>query len=95
MSNAFAIYQKELWHYFRSPIAYFVVAVFLLGAGYFFSYNIFFTGIASMAESGLLMDRPLLGLQGAAVSLRDTSESDHTEVNHVLTCSAGQKMGTP
>jgi ABC-2 type transport system permease protein len=51
MSTAFAVYQKELWHYFRSPIAYFVVAVFLLGAGYFFSYNIFFTGIASMAET--------------------------------------------
>jgi len=44
-----AVYQKELSTYFRSPIAYFVVAVFLLGAGYFFLYNIFLTGDATMA----------------------------------------------
>ncbi len=35
MSNTLAVYQKELCQYFRSPIAYFVVAVFLLGTGYF------------------------------------------------------------
>jgi ABC-2 type transport system permease protein len=51
MSNALAVYQKELWYYFRSPIAYFVVAVFLVGTGYFFSYNIFFTGVATMTET--------------------------------------------
>jgi ABC-2 type transport system permease protein len=51
MSGALAVYQKELWQYFRSPIAYFVVAVFLVGTGYFFSYNIFFTGIATMTET--------------------------------------------
>jgi ABC-type transport system involved in multi-copper enzyme maturation permease subunit len=28
-----AVYRKELATYFRSPIAYFVVAVYLLGAG--------------------------------------------------------------
>ena len=31
MSGTLAVYQKELATYFRSPIAYFVVAVFLLG----------------------------------------------------------------
>ena len=41
MRGALAVYQKEMWHYFRSPIAYFVVAVFLIGTGYFFTYNIF------------------------------------------------------
>ncbi len=51
MSNALAVYQKELWQYFPSPIAYFVVAVFLLGTGYFFTYNIFFTGIATMTDT--------------------------------------------
>lgn len=51
MRGALAVYQRELWHYFRSPIAYFVVAVFLVGTGYFFSYNIFFTGIATMTET--------------------------------------------
>lgn len=51
MSGMAAVYQKELWTYFRSPIAYFVVAVFLVGTGYFFTYNIFLTGNATMAET--------------------------------------------
>jgi ABC-2 type transport system permease protein len=51
MSGTLAVYQKELWTYFRSPIAYFVVAAFLLGTGYFFTYNIFFTGNATMTET--------------------------------------------
>ena len=46
-----AVYQKELWTYFRSPIAYFVVAVFLVGTGYFFTYNIVLTGNATMTET--------------------------------------------
>lgn len=51
MNGVLAIYQKELATYFRSPIAYFVVAVFLLGTGYFFIYNIFLTGIGTMDET--------------------------------------------
>jgi ABC-2 type transport system permease protein len=51
MSGTLAVYQKELWTYFRSPIAYFVVAVFLVGAGYFFTYNIFLIGNATMTET--------------------------------------------
>jgi ABC-2 type transport system permease protein len=51
MSNILAVYQKELREYFRSPIAYFVVAVFLLGTGYFYTYNLFSTGIATMNET--------------------------------------------
>jgi hypothetical protein len=49
MSGTLAVYQKELAGYFRSPIAYYVVAVFLLGTGYFFLYNIFLTGETTMA----------------------------------------------
>jgi ABC-2 type transport system permease protein len=49
MSGVLAVYEKELLTYFRSPIAYFVVAVYLLGAGYFFLYNIFLTGETAMA----------------------------------------------
>ena len=49
MRGMLAVYQKELATYFRSPIAYFVVSVFLLGTGYFFLYNIFLTGDATMA----------------------------------------------
>ena len=36
MRGALAVYQKELSTYFRSPIAYYVVAVFLLMAEYYF-----------------------------------------------------------
>jgi len=48
MTRLAAVYVKELTTYFRSAIAYFVVAVFLLGTGYFFLYNIFLTGDATM-----------------------------------------------
>jgi ABC-2 type transport system permease protein len=51
MNGVLAIYHKELQTYFRSPIAYFVVSVFLLGTGYFFLYNIFLTGIGTMDET--------------------------------------------
>jgi ABC-2 type transport system permease protein len=49
MRNLLAVYRKEMAIYFRSPIAYFVVSVFLLGTGYFFLYNVFLTGDATMA----------------------------------------------
>jgi len=51
VSNVLVVYRKELLHYFRSPIAYFVAAVFLIGTGYFFTSNILLTGIAGMAET--------------------------------------------
>jgi len=51
MSGVLAILQKELLVYFRSPIAYFLLAAFLLGTGYFFTYNIFLTGDATMDET--------------------------------------------
>ncbi len=51
MNRVLALYQKELITYFRSPIAYFVVAVFLLGTGYFFLYDVFLTGSATMTET--------------------------------------------
>jgi ABC-2 type transport system permease protein len=49
MRGVLAVYQKELATYFRSPIAYYVVSVFLLGTGYFFLYNIVLTGETTMA----------------------------------------------
>lgn len=51
MSNTLALYGNEMRHYFRSPIAYFVVAVFLVGTGYFFTFNVFLTGIATMTDT--------------------------------------------
>ncbi|MCI0546995.1 MAG: ABC transporter permease subunit [Candidatus Rokubacteria bacterium] len=64
-----AVYTKEMATYFRSAIAYFVVAVFLLGTGYFFLYNTFLTGDATMAATfqnmGLLLVTvlPLLSMR--------------------------------
>ena len=59
MTGLAAVYEKELIAYFRSPIAYFVIAVFLLGTGYFFVYNVFMTGDATMtgtfASMGILL----------------------------------------
>jgi ABC-2 type transport system permease protein len=49
MTGTVAVYEKELASYFRSPIAYYVVAVFLLGTGYFFLYNVFLSGETTMA----------------------------------------------
>jgi gliding motility-associated transport system permease protein len=49
VTGTLAVYQKEMATYFRSPIAYYVVAVFLLGSGYFFLYNIFLSGETAMA----------------------------------------------
>lgn len=51
MNGVLAVYHKEMLSYFRSPIAYFVVAVFLVGTGYFFTYNMFLSGSASMNET--------------------------------------------
>jgi ABC-2 type transport system permease protein len=58
VSGALAVYQKEMASYFRSPIAYYVVAVFLLGTGYFFLYNIFLTGETAM--TGTLQNMGIL-----------------------------------
>jgi ABC-2 type transport system permease protein len=59
MTGLLAVYQKELSTYFRSAIAYYVVAVFLLGTGYFFLYNIVLTGETTMTGTfqnmGILM----------------------------------------
>jgi ABC-2 type transport system permease protein len=59
VTGVLAVYRKEMAAYFRSPVAYFVVAVFLLGTGYFFLYNVFLTGDATMAGTfqnmGLLL----------------------------------------
>ena len=49
MNGTLEVYQKEIATDFRSPIAYYVVAVFLLGSGYYFLYNIFLGGETAMA----------------------------------------------
>lgn len=51
MNGVAAVYRKEVLAYFRSPIAYFVVAVFMVGTGYFFLDNVLRTGDATMNET--------------------------------------------
>ena len=69
MNGVHAVYRKELLSYFRSPVAYFVVAVFLFGTGLFFVYNMFMSGSASMTETFrnmgilLLTISPLLSMR--------------------------------
>jgi ABC-2 type transport system permease protein len=58
VSGTLAVYQKELAGYFRSAIAYYVVAVFLVGTGYFFLYNILLTGETTM--TGTLQNMGIL-----------------------------------
>ncbi len=79
MRGVLAVYEKEMWHYFRSPIAYFVVAVFLIGTGYFFTYNIFLTNLATMAETFQNMGILLIVLS-PVISMRlfATEYSDRT-----------------
>src|SRR5207245_10831452 len=37
MKGMYAVYRKEMGHYFVSPVAYVIVAVFLILAAYFFT----------------------------------------------------------
>jgi gliding motility-associated transport system permease protein len=62
LTGLLTVYRKEIAIYFRSPIAYFVVAVFLVGTGYFFLYNVFLTGDATMATTFLNMGVLLLSV---------------------------------
>lgn len=46
--NVWALYKKEVKAYFNSPVAYIVMAVFLLLAGWFFTSDIYLVGQASL-----------------------------------------------
>ncbi|MBU0519025.1 ABC transporter permease [bacterium] len=48
MNNVLSIYRKELRSYFNSPVAYIVITVFLLIAGWFFATNFFLIGQATV-----------------------------------------------
>ena len=47
-ANIWALYRKELKAYFNSPIAYVVMTVFLLMAGWFFTSDLFLVGQATL-----------------------------------------------
>jgi len=48
MSNVLPIFKKELRAYFTSPVAYIVIAIFLVICGWFFSTSLFVVGQASL-----------------------------------------------
>lgn len=69
MTGVQALYVKELRLYFRSPIAYFAISVFLIGTGYFYTYNVFLGGTATMDETFQNMG-VLLTVVAPAISMR-------------------------
>lgn len=48
MKNILTIFKKELKSYFNSPIAYIVIVVFLIITGWFFTSNLFLSGVITM-----------------------------------------------
>jgi ABC-2 type transport system permease protein len=48
MNNILTIFRKELRSYFSSPVAYIVLAVFLIITGWFFTSNLFLGGVVTM-----------------------------------------------
>ncbi len=48
MSNALTIFRREMRSYFNSPVAYIVITLFLLVAGYFFSSTLFLNNSADL-----------------------------------------------
>lgn len=53
MRSVYAIYRKEMGHYFVSPVAYVVVAVFLIVAGFFFR---LYAGLAIQQSMEMAME---------------------------------------
>ena len=51
MRNLYAIYRKEMGHYFLSPVAYIVVGIFLVLTGFFFNLSLGAIIRASLEES--------------------------------------------
>lgn len=51
MRNLYAIYRKEMGHYFLSPVAYIVVGIFLILSGFFFNFSLVAIIRASLEES--------------------------------------------
>ena len=48
MKNILTIFKKELRSYFNSPVAYIVIVVFLIITGWFFTSNLFISGVVTM-----------------------------------------------
>lgn len=73
MGNIFAIFKREMKSYFNSPVAYIIVTIFLLIAGWFFSAGLFLVNEASIRNiMGIV---PLIFILFIpAISMRTISE---------------------
>lgn len=83
MQNTLAIWRREMGAYFNSPVAYIVVTVFLVAAGYLYFAQVFFAGEASMRD--FFGISPLLFLFfGPAITMRLLAEEKRTGTLELL-----------
>src|SRR6266566_2057103 len=68
MKGMYAVYRKEMGHYFVSPVAYVIVAVFLILAAYFFT-QLLALYIQRAFEAGLEEVQIVLGKFLASITL--------------------------
>jgi ABC-2 type transport system permease protein len=71
------IWQKELYNYFWSPLAYIILPIFLLVSGYFFSFSLFYLQVATMSNAFHNMGILLL-LLSPVITMRLLSEEQQS-----------------
>lgn len=84
MRNLLPIFKKELRSYFTSPVAYIVIAVFLLICGWFFSTSLFVVGQASLRNVFQIIPF-VLTFFVPAITMRLISEERKTGTFELLT----------
>lgn len=84
MSNVLPIFKKELRSYFSSPVAYIVIAVFLLINGWFFGTSLFVVGQASLRNVFQIIPF-VLTFFVPAITMRLVSEEKKTGTFELLT----------
>ncbi|TAK22895.1 MAG: ABC transporter permease [Chloroflexota bacterium] len=83
MTATIAIARRELGAYFRSPLAYVVIAAFLFVAGYFFAANVIFTRQATVRPLFQTMNTILL-LLAPMITMRLLAEEQKTGTIELL-----------
>ena len=84
MRNALAIAKRELKAYFNSPIAYIVVAVFLVISGYLYFSTVFLNGVSSL-RSFFQLSPLLLVVFAPAITMRLVAEELRSGTLELLT----------
>src|SRR3990172_9074414 len=73
MTNSITIFKREMISYFYSPIAYIVIAVFLLSSGYFFARILALSQQATLMYS-LANTQVILSILAPVITMRLLSE---------------------